>query len=149
MNIIEISGQDTKETDILVDLMHQQMMDINSKKDRSSIKSAISNALKPESRAVFFLAKQNENPAGVASLNICSGIESCGDYVWINEIQILPQYRGKGLGVELLNHVVTWAKSKNIKSIISVAGIKNNVSQSMFRSAGFEMEDIKWIKKEL
>ncbi len=147
MDIIEISSHNIKEIDVLVDLMHQQMIDINSKKDRASIKSAINNALKPESRAVFFLAKQNENPIGVAFINICSGIESGGDYIWINEIQILPQYIGKGFGTELLKHVVNWSKSKSIKSILSMSGVKNKVSQSMFASAGFEIGDVKWIEK--
>ena len=147
MNIIEINGHNAKEIDVLVNLMYQQMIEINSEKDRTSIKSAINNALKPGSRAVFFLAKQNENPIGLAFINICCGIESGGDYIWINEIEILPQYRSKGFGTELLNHVVNWSKSKNIKSISSMTGIKNNVSQSMFASAGFEIEDVKWIEK--
>lgn len=147
MDIIEINSHNAKEIDVLVDLMHQQMIDINSEKDRASIKSAINNALKPESRAVFFLAKQNENPIGIAFINVCSGIESGGDYIWINEIQILPQYRGKGFGTELLNHVVNWSKSKNMKSILSMAGVKNNVSLSLFKPAGFEIEDVKWIQK--
>ena len=147
MDIIEINSHKTKEIDVLVDLMHQQMFDINSEKDRASIKSAINNALKPESRAVFFLAKQYENPIGLAFINICSGIESGGDYIWINEIQILPQYRGKGFGSELLDHVVNWSKNKNIKAITSISGIKNNVSQSMFASAGFEIVDVKWVEK--
>ena len=147
MEILEITGHNKKELDVLVDLMYQQMIDINSEKDRPSIESAINNALKPESRTIFFLAKQNENTVGIAFINVCSGIESGGDYVWINELQILPQYRGKGFGAELLKHVVAWAKSKNIKSVLSVAGVKNKISQSLFKSAGFEIEDIKWIKK--
>ena len=147
MNIIEITNSNTNETDALVDLLHQQMMDINSKKSRAAIESAVKNALKPESRVVFFLAKQNENPVGAAFINICSGIESGGDYVWLNEIQILPRYRGNGLGSELLNHVINWSKCKNIKSILSVSGTNNSISQGMFKSAGFEIEDIKWIKR--
>ena len=147
MDIIEISSHNTKEMDVLADLMHQQMIDINCEKDRASIASAINNALKPESRAVFLLAKQNGVPVGMVFINICSGIESGGDYIWINEIQILPKYRGKGFGTELLNHVVNWSKSKNIKYISSITGVKNNVSQSLFKSAGFKIEDMKWIEK--
>jgi GNAT superfamily N-acetyltransferase len=147
MDIVEINKHNTKEVEVLIDLMHQQMLDINSEKDRSSIASAIRNALKPDSRAIFFLAKQNEIPIGAAFINICSGIESGGDYVWINEIQIIPEFRGKGFGSRLLRHILEWSKSNNMKAMLSIAGIKNTVSQSLFKSAGFAVEDIKWMKK--
>ena len=146
MKIIEINSRNAKEIDSLTEVLHQQMLNINSEKDKASVKAAIDNALKPESRAIFFLVKLNDTPIGAAFINICSGIESGGDYIWINELQILPQYRGKGFGTELLNYIVNWSKNKNIKSIISVAGRKNKVSQSLFTSAGFEIEDIKWLK---
>ena len=147
MEIIEINCSDTSDFELLVEILSQQMNDIGSIKSRLAIETAIQNALKPNSRAFFFLAKHDNIPIGLVFMNICSGIESGGDYIWINEILILPQYRGKGFGTELLNHVVNWSKSNNIKSIISMTGIKNNVSQSMFSSAGFEIEDVKWIEK--
>lgn len=149
MNIVEITKFEKKEVDPLIDLMHQQMLDIDSEKDRSSIEFAIKNALKPESRAIFFLAKQNELPIGAAFINICSGIESGGDYIWINEIQIISEYRGKGYGQQLLRYILEWSKTKNTKAIFSVAGIKNMASQSLFKSEGFAVENIKWMENTL
>ncbi len=134
---------------MLIDLMHQQMVDINSTKNRSSIEAAVRNALKPESRALFFLAKEKNIAIGVALVNVGSGIEAGGDYAWINEIQISPQFRGKGFGLRLLKHVLNWLRKNALKSILCVANIDNMVSQSLFRSAGFELEDIKWMSKKL
>jgi GNAT superfamily N-acetyltransferase len=147
MDIIEITKQKTKDIEILTELMHQQMLDINSEKNRSSIESAVRNALKPESRAMFFLGKQNDIPVGVVFINICSGIESGGDYVWINELQILPEFRGKGFGSKLIKHVIKWAESNKMKAILSMSDIENTASQSLFKSAGFVVEDIKWMKR--
>ena len=147
MEVLEISKNSIQDVDLLIELMHQQMQDINSEKDRTSTESAVRNALKPESRAVFFFAKLDESPIGVAFVNIGSGIESGGDYLWINEIQISPQYRGKGFGSKLLNHILQWSQKNCMKSILCVADVSNIASQSLFRSEGFEVEDIKWIKK--
>lgn len=146
MELTEITEYNA-EIDVLIEVLYQQMLDINAEKDRSSIESAIKNALKPESRAMFFLAKDNNIPIGLAFINICSGIESGGDYVWINEIQIIPQFRGKGFGSDLLRCIMQWSKNNNMKAILCVADIKNSVSQSFFKSAGFTVEDIKWMKK--
>lgn len=147
MQIIIIANVDTKELETLIDILYQQMLDIKSKKSRSSIELAIKNALKPEARSLFFLAKQDTIPIGVVFVNICSGIESGGDYIWINEIQISPEFRGKGVGRKLLRYVLTWAKEHSMKSVLGVTDIDNNPSQALFKSEGFDVEEIMWMKK--
>jgi GNAT superfamily N-acetyltransferase len=148
MKIIEINNSETNEINSLVGLLSQQMSDINSARSLKSIEIAIQNALKPESRAWFFLAKQHEIPIGVAFVNICSGIDSGGDYVWINEIQIAPAFRGQRFGKQLLNHVLKWSKENNMKTELGVTDTKNYVSQALFNSADFTIEDIKWMTKK-
>ena len=149
MRIIEITDSGTTDFRILIDLLHQQMIDIGSENSRSMIESAVRNALKPESRAVFFLAKKNGLPVGVVFANICSGIESGGDYIWINEIQISPDFRGLGIGKELLNHVLKWARRNDIKTVIGVAEADNHASRALFSSAGFVIDEINWMKKNI
>jgi GNAT superfamily N-acetyltransferase len=149
MDIVEISKNNSQDIDKLIDLLDQQMHDIDAAKDKSEIRHTVKNALKPESRALFFLAKERNSPVGAAFVNIGSGIQSGGDYIWINEIQILPQHRGRGYGSKLLNHVLEWASKNSMQSVISVTDIDNSASQALFRSAGFEMENIKWINKKI
>ena len=149
MEISKIESLDTSDLGKLVDVFSQQMSDIGSNKKRSEIEIAIKNALKPESRAIFFLVKQEGVPIGVVFANICSGIESGGDYVWINEIQILPNQRGKGYGKELLQHLLEWSKANDIKTVLGVAGASNIGSQAMFMSEDFIIDDIKWISRDL
>jgi GNAT superfamily N-acetyltransferase len=146
MKIIEITNSAAEEFHALADLLYQQMLDIGSNRSRLSIESAIQNALKPESRAIFFLAKKDTVPVGLVFANICSGIESGGDYIWINEIQILPRYRGQGFGKELLNYVIKWSKRNAIKTVLGVTGIYNDASQALFKSENFEINDIKWME---
>ncbi len=149
MEIIQISNSDTPYFELLVEALSQQMKDIGSNKSRSAIESAIQNALKPDSRAIFFLAKQDNVPIGTVFMNVCSGIESGGDYVWINEIQISPNYRGKGYGKELLNHVFEWSKMNSIKTMLSISGTNNTASQALFKSENFILDNIKWMERIL
>lgn len=147
MTILEIINYNDPNTSLLINLLYQQMIDINAKKNRSDIDNAIKNALKPESRAQFFLLKENDNPIGVSFVNVGSSIESGGDYLWINEIQIAPSFRGKGYGSKLLSFIKEWADRKEMKAILCVTAMKNEASQGMFRSAGFSIDDVKWVEK--
>ena len=149
MKILEITDANTEDFYPLVDLLYQQMVDIGSEHSCLSIESAIKNALKPESRALFFLAKKDTIPTGVVFANICSGTESGGDYIWINEIQIPPDYRGKGIGKKLLNHVLQWSKRNNMKTVLGVTGIGNSASRALFKSENFTINDIKWMEKNI
>ena len=149
MNVIELDNPEISDFQILVDLMFQQMSDIGSSKERSSVESAARNALKSESRTRFFLAKNDEVAIGAAFINICSGIESGGDYVWVNEIQISPDFRKQGLGKKLLDHILRWAKHNNYKFVMGVADQENTSSQALFESRGFSVEDTKWMIKRV
>jgi GNAT superfamily N-acetyltransferase len=149
MEINKIDSSDTNDYSMLLDMLSQQMNDIGSHKSISSIESSLQNALKPDSRAICFLAKQDNVPIGMVFMNVCSGIESGGDYVWINEIRILPDQRGKGYGKELLNHVLEWSKMNDIQTVLGVTGISNNASQALFESENFIIDDIKWMVRNL
>jgi len=135
MEIIKIDSSDTNDYSMLLDMLSQQMNDIGSHKS--------------DSRAICFLAKQDNVPIGMVFMNVCSGIESGGDYVWINEIRILPDQRGKGYGKELLNHVLEWSKMNDIQTVLGVTGISNNASQALFESENFIIDDIKWMVRNL
>ena len=149
MNVIEITDSSDRHIGILKDLLHQQMIDIGSEKTGEVIESAIKNALKQGSRARFLLARLNSEAVGMVFLNVCSGIESEGDYVWLNEIQIKKEYRKQGIGRKLLDYVVNWAKANNYKCILGVTDPENKASQHLFRSGGFGVSDIRWLNLEL
>lgn len=149
MEIIEINSPDTAYFELLVDAFSQQMKDIGSIKKHEEIAAAIRNTLKPESRALFFLAKQYGFPVGAVFINICSGIESGGDYVWLNEIQISPDHRGQGYGGILLNHVLEWAQTKGMKAILGITSEQNMPSQVLFQSRDFAIEEVMWMSRDL
>lgn len=149
MEIIEIDRQDTSELPFLVELLHQQMKDIAAKKSKSEIRNSLLNALKPESRAVIFLAKEENKPLGMAFINVCCGIESGGDYVWINELQISPEFRRQGIAGKILNHVFNWSKARNMKANYAVTDETNLASQSLFKSVGYKIGNIRWMERFL
>lgn len=145
MKIIEIKDPSNEHLEALKGLLHQQMIDIGSEKKIETLDTAINNALKKESRARFFIGFQDTVPVGLAFLNICSGIESEGDYIWLNEIQVRKEYRGLEIGKQLLKFIQTWAKKNNYKNILGVTSFENSVSQKLFSSQGFDVSEMVWL----
>jgi len=149
IEFIKIEKSETPYFEPLVDAFTQQMNDIGSNRSRLDVELAIKNALKPGSRALIFLAMDNDAIVGTVLLNICSGIESGGDYIWINEIQILPNQRRKGYGRKLLRHVLEWSRLNNIKTVLGIADVKNKASFGLFRSENFNINNMKWMSRDL
>ena len=133
----------------LLKIVEKQMNFIGSKHDHEKIRIAIKNAQK-NNRTVFFV-KINETDEfiGFAFCNICSGLETGADYLWINEIYVESEYRRKGKASEILKFIEKWAKDKGIKYIATMTSKKNNGSKSLFKNMEYELEEILWIDKNI
>jgi GNAT superfamily N-acetyltransferase len=151
MPIIEIAKTSSnQQIEALILLLTEQMKAIGRKRDPVQIKDALTNAFKPESRARFFLCHEDDGEAvGCCVVNICSGIEAGGDYVWINEIHVREDRRGRGIGRKLLEYVVSWAEDNGYGYLASMSSPDNQVSQSLFSSHGFGLSRIIWMDKSL
>jgi GNAT superfamily N-acetyltransferase len=131
----------------LLNLLKNQMYDIGAVESIEKISASVKNALKPESRAKFFLLYEtDQQPIGLLFFNVCSGIESGGDYIWLNEIQIIKSHRGLGMGKYFLQFLINWAKENEIKYISTMTSPQNIHSQNIFKSNGFDISDSKWME---
>jgi GNAT superfamily N-acetyltransferase len=67
---------------------------------RVEVRSSLAHALQPGSRAklVVLSEARTGEPAGFAFFNVGSGLESGGDYIWLNEIHVSESFRGQGGG---------------------------------------------------
>ena len=96
----------------LVDLISKQMAVIGGNTDTVRIKSALENSLKPETRCRYFLWYSPEDKLGAFVFsNICSGLESGADYLWMNELYVATKYRRKNVASEILS---SFKRSSNI-----------------------------------
>ncbi|MFC3883403.1 ribosomal protein S18-alanine N-acetyltransferase [Bacillus songklensis] len=67
----------------------------------------------------------------------------CGLWIVIDEahitnIALLPEYRGQGLGTELLRKTMTEAKELGANTMTLEVRVSNHVAQSLYRKLGFE-----------
>lgn len=129
--------------------MIEQMKSIGKNSDPTRVKLAMDNALKPGSSARFFICYDDDTPAGCCFLNIGCGIEAGGDYIWINEIHVRREYRKKGVGTTLLNHILQWAKEQGYGYIASMTGPSNIACHELFTHFEFKTAECVWMEKLL
>ena len=131
----------------VVALLEKQMAYIAGGQGRAA--AALSNAMKEESRSVLCVAYQEEKAVGFAFGNVCSGLESGGDYFWLNEIHVEKEARLQNVGTLLLEAVQAWAREANCTYFAMTTHPQNEGAQHLFRKAGFELENLVWVDKSL
>ena len=130
-------------------IVEKQMEFIGSRHNSEKTNSAIENALK-NSRAIFFVyADERDEYLGFAFCNICSGLETGADYLWLNEIFVEPEHRRKRIASEIIEFIEKWAKEGQIKYIATMTSKNNGKSQGLFNKMKYELEDITWIDKHI
>lgn len=144
------SINDIDSIDPLIAIIQRQLDSYGSSSDYEKIKNAVFNAVKPESRSVFFLKITKDNKlAGFAFANICSGLDSGADYLWLNELFVEEKFREQGIATKLLKFIEAYSKENNIKYFACSTGTGNAAAQSLYKKNGFNAENIVWCDKSL
>ena len=134
----------------VVTLVQKQMSFIGYRQSRDDVAVEIRNSMKAESRSVFFIAYEEDVIAiGFAYGNICCGLETKGDYFWLNELYVSKDCRNQGLGSELLEYAQTWSKQQGCVYIALVTHPNNPEAQAFYQSQGMELEELVWVDKYL
>lgn len=130
-------------------LVKHQLTFIGYEPDQDDIETVLSNAMKQESRAVLWVAYLQDKAVGIAFGNVCCGLESGGDYLWLNELYVAEEARAHGLGTHLLAEVQRWAKESGCTYLAMVTHPRNERAQNLYKAEGFELESLVWVDKYL
>jgi GNAT superfamily N-acetyltransferase len=134
----------------LVELISKQMAVIGGNSDPVRIKSALENSLKPETRCRYFLWYSPEDELGAFVFsNICSGLESGTDYLWMNELYVAKKYRRNNVASEILSFIEEWSEKQGIRHIACSTGLMNEPARGLFEKKAFELTDTIWVDKSL
>ncbi|WP_168203336.1 GNAT family N-acetyltransferase [Oceanispirochaeta crateris] len=110
---------------------------------------SVENALADSNHSIFFLYTQNNTIVAFAFGNICAGLESGADYLWMNELYVSPNFRKQNIASEILAFIEKWSKSLNIKYIACITGVNNIPAQDLYKKNGFEIKLTNWVDKSI
>lgn len=133
----------------VVELIGEQMVFIGYEYDHKQVHYVLENAMKAESRSALWVAYEGDSAVGFAFGNVCCGLESGGDYLWLNELYVGQRYRKQGVGSFLLETAQKWAKKAGCTYFALVTHPRNERAQKLYEDEGFELESLVWVDKYL
>ena len=98
---------------------------------------------------IIFVAEHNNKVIGFLSVN---NYKEDG-YIYLDDYYIREEYRGKGIGSELMNMAISYAKEDHVDRIMTHVESANKSSIDFYKNRGFQTEEVQghrlFIKKTL
>ena len=105
--------------------------------------------LASDGRTFAFLLKMEQQPIGMAYLNLCFSADEGGFYALVERIYLSPDARGKGWGTLLGKGLLQWAAQQQCVAVKALTASGNAVSQNLVRKLGFSLRQNTWMEKKL
>ena len=147
---IEISQAEYRDLDQLADLLAELFtLENDFCPDREKQLHGLRLILDNPSMGRFFVLRDQDRVAGMANLLITlSTAEGCRVAV-LEDVIIGNEYRGKGLGRRLVEHVLAWAKTDGMTRITLLADRDNKAALGFYRKLGFEHSQMVVLRRRL
>ena len=84
-------------------------------------------------RVAFFVTRIHGEPAA------CGGLKSFGtDYGEVKRMYVRPDFRGQGLGIEMLDHLADYARANKVYLLRLETGIYQKDAIGLYEKYGFQ-----------
>lgn len=94
----------------------------------------------PQAGALY-LARQAGRAVGYAALTLCYSLEFGGPFVLLDEIFVLPEAQGTGLGKQLIDVAAGYCRENGVGYLRLEVQRKNARASAVYRAYGFRTED--------
>lgn len=98
--------------------------------------------LENPSRGRIFILRKGPLVLGMANLIFTVSTAHGGHAVLLEDVVILPEYRGQGLGAHLVRHVIDFARRKDFVRITLLTDKISRKSQAFFERMGFKHSEM-------
>jgi GNAT superfamily N-acetyltransferase len=110
--------------------------------DREKQMRALRMIISAPERGNMFVATEEDRVVGMVSLLITISTAKGGTACWLEDMVILPEHRGTGIGTKLLTHAVAYAKSQGFTRITLLTDRTSDKSIHFYERHGFQRSDM-------
>jgi ribosomal protein S18 acetylase RimI-like enzyme len=112
-----------------------------------ALAQAVAQVLQEEGLGFFVLARQGDEIAGVAAISFAWTLEHGGKSAWLDELYVVPEYRGQGLGTALLAGAEREIVRAGCAAIDLEVDKAHARAERLYRRAGFQpLARSRWVK---
>jgi len=134
-------------SDNLVTMIEKQMVFIENPLKKNSVRDLLKEYFTEKSNAKFLIIK-DVDIIGFAFFNVNFGFETKGKYLWLNELHIEEKYQKKGYGTLIMERLVRYCETNNIKKILGLLS-KDNTASSYYQKNNFSLNDYFLLSRDI
>lgn len=112
-------------------------------------RSAITYLLMNEDIGSLWIIKHNSVAIGYYCLAYNYSLDIAGRDCFLDEIYIDTAYRGKGIGTEIMNHIITYLKKMKFKGMHLLVYNYNKPAYEFYCKNGFVEQDGKFLTRDI
>ncbi len=130
------------------DLLTRQLAEHDLPADRARIDSAVAILLGAPRHGFMMVAREEGVTVGVAFVALHWSIEHGGQSCWLEELYVLPDHRGRGLGRDLLHAALTRARERGCL-VMDLEVVANHARAShLYAREGFRaLPRERWVRE--
>jgi len=102
---------------------------------------AVHGALEDDGRALILVARMDDRPVGLAFLSFQWTLERGGRVLWLEELYVLPELRGRGIGGQLLEATLEVARTRHCRAVELEVEASHARAANLYARAGFQALD--------
>jgi GNAT superfamily N-acetyltransferase/catechol 2,3-dioxygenase-like lactoylglutathione lyase family enzyme len=112
------------------------------------LEAVVATLIETPELGALLLALDSDDPVGLAALAYALTLEHGGLVAWLDELYVLPERRGEGLGAALLARACELSRSAGCMAIELEVDAGHRRAESLYRREGFEpLARSRWSKR--
>jgi ribosomal protein S18 acetylase RimI-like enzyme len=131
----------TNDSSVLIPLVKAYHTFEEIESDEQEIKEAVTPLLTTDHSGRIWFVKLESVHVGYVALCFGYSIEFRGRDAFVDELYIVPEHRGKGVGKEVLRLVEPEAKKLGVKALHLEVAHENDPAKHLYQTFGFEARD--------
>jgi len=147
MSFLEVQLGPAADADrgVVIDLLTAQLEEHAIPLAPELLAGAIDGALADDGRALILVAREGVRPIGLAYLSFQWTLERGGRVLWLEELYVVPELRGRGTGGKLLRAALDVARERDCLAVELEVEASHARAANLYARAGFRpLDRVHW-----
>jgi GNAT superfamily N-acetyltransferase len=145
--MLQIGRAGTSDIEPIQHLLLNQFDEHSISVSHESMRQAIGELLKDPRKGMCLVARESGQIVGLAVISLAWTLEHGGKSAWLDELYVLPECRGRGVGRALLGQAVTAARELGCAAIDLEVDRAHSRAERLYAREGFQsLPRSRWVK---
>lgn len=143
---LELAGP--ADQDAVFELLLQQYADHSIRVSRDLLVRAVAAVLADQNLGFIVVARDGPRVVGMAYVAFIWSLEHCGRSAWLEELFVIPEQRGRGIGEALVRAVVDRVTQSGCPAIDLEVDYGHSRAEHLYRREGFTpLRRARWVRE--